>query len=54
LTEESRLNIEQAVSSDDEAERLAAVMVRNNANYHGNSDTALAMLEALRQGLSEH
>jgi len=22
-------------------------------NYHGNSDTALAMLEALREGLSE-
>jgi len=54
LTEESRAVIEQVVSGDDEAERFAAGMVRNNANYHGNSDMALAMLEALRQGLSEH
>lgn len=53
LTEESRLIVEQAVSGDNEAETFAAGMVRNKANYHGNSDTALAMLEALRQGLSE-
>ena len=53
LTEETRLIIAQTVSGNDEAERLAAGMVRNNANYLRNSDTALAMLEALRQGLSE-
>jgi hypothetical protein len=54
LTEEGRLIIDQEVSGDTEAERFAAAMVRNNANYHGNSDMALAMLEELRQGLSEH
>jgi predicted nucleotidyltransferase len=52
VTEESRLIIEQAVSGDDEAEKFAVAMVRSNANYHGNSDMALAMVEALRQGLS--
>jgi hypothetical protein len=53
LSEESRAVIEQVVSAEDEVARFAAAMVRNNANYQGNSDTALAMLKALRQGLSE-
>ena len=52
VTEESRVIIDQAVSGD-KAERLAAALVRNNANYHGNSDAALAMLKALQQGLCE-
>lgn len=54
LTEESRLIIEQEVSGDDEAARFAAGIVRNNANYHGNSGIALMMLESLRQGVSGH
>ena len=53
LTEESRSIMELTVTAEDERERLSAAMVRNNANYHGNSEMALAMLEALRQGLSE-
>ncbi|HEY6807074.1 MAG TPA: nucleotidyl transferase AbiEii/AbiGii toxin family protein [Pyrinomonadaceae bacterium] len=54
LSKESRTVIEQVLFAENEAERFAAVMVRNNANYHGDSDMALAMLEALEQGLSEH
>ncbi len=54
LTEESRLIIEQAVSDEDEAERFAAAMARNRVHYHGSDDEALAMLDALRRGLSDH
>lgn len=52
-TEESWSVIDLTVSAENKRERLAAALVSHNANYHGNSDMALAMLEALRQGLSE-
>ena len=54
LTEESRSIIELTVVVEPERERLSAALVSHNANYHGNADVALAMLEVLRQGLFEH
>lgn len=51
LTKESRAVIEESLS-EAEIEKLSSAMVRNNSNYHGSPDTALAMLEELRQGLS--
>jgi predicted nucleotidyltransferase len=54
-SEDTRAVIGRALSQDETREgALSAVMVRNNANYHGNSDVSLAMLGALRLGLSEH
>lgn len=49
MTEESRLVIENCVFGDDEAGRVASALVINNANYHGNTETALK-LQALLQG----
>jgi predicted nucleotidyltransferase len=50
LTEETRLVIERVLFEDEtQSEVLAAVMVRNIANYRGDSQMALAMLEALRE-----
>ena len=53
MTVESRHVIEQCMFGNNEAERLAAALVRNNANYHRISETALEKLQALQQGLTE-
>lgn len=56
LTDTSRLILERVLS--EEADRksagaLATVMIRNNANYHGDYDLGLAMLAELRIGVLE-
>lgn len=56
LTEESRALIERMLldeTEDSGAAVLALAMVRNNANYHGDFDVALANLSHLRQGVAE-
>jgi hypothetical protein len=56
LTDESRALVEQALSSEADAagaRALAMTMVRNNANYHGEFDMALARLSNMRQGVME-
>jgi predicted nucleotidyltransferase len=55
LTETSRPALERVLLEAGDEERLGALatgMIKNNANYHGEFDTALAMLEALRAGIS--
>lgn len=56
VTRQSRTVIEQALANEDQlgVGTLATAMVRNNANYYGNSEMASAMLGALRKGLTEH
>jgi predicted nucleotidyltransferase len=56
VTRQSRTVIEQALANEDQLGigKLATAMVRNNANYYGNSEMASAMLGALRKGLTEH
>jgi predicted nucleotidyltransferase len=56
LTSESRTVIEQVLSDETEdavTRALAMAMVRNNANYHGDFDVALAMLSRTREGVTE-
>jgi predicted nucleotidyltransferase len=56
LTETSRLIVERVLSEEFDQksiEALAKVMIRNQANYHGDYDLALAMLAELRTGLRE-
>ncbi|HEX7772862.1 MAG TPA: hypothetical protein VF435_10615, partial [Pyrinomonadaceae bacterium] len=56
LTEISRPIIERVLSNAVEAgdTALAAAMIRNNANYHGDLDVALEMLAELKAGVSEY
>ena len=56
LTASSRAIVERVLLQgipDSRAETLAAVMVRNNATFHGDYDLALAMLAELATGISE-
>ena len=56
LTDTSRMIVKRVLSEDTHqrlAEALAMAMVRNNANYYGDYDFALAMLAELRTGISE-
>lgn len=54
LTDTSRPVLERVLSQEadqESADALATVMIRNNANYHGDYDLALAMLAELRIGV---
>lgn len=56
LTDTSRLILERVLSHEPDqksADVLATVMIRNNANYHGDYNLALAMLAELRTGVLE-
>ncbi len=56
LTDEIRQVVERVLAEVTDLAgtgALAFSMVRNNANYHGDSDMALAMLATLREGMSE-
>jgi len=56
LTVDSRLIVESVLvvaTEEAGAAALATVMVRNNANYHGDFELALSMLAELRKGISE-
>ena len=56
LTDTSRPVLERVLSQAPDqksADALATVMIRNNANYHGDYNLALAMLAALRTGVLE-
>ncbi len=56
LTEASRQIVEPVLSeksASNSIEALAMVMIRNEANYHGDYDLAMAMLAELRTGLKE-
>jgi predicted nucleotidyltransferase len=56
LTEASRQILETVLSEEfalKSVEALATVMIRNETNYHGDYDLAVAMLAELRAGLRE-
>lgn len=56
LTDTSRPVLERVLSQEADqknADALATVMIRNNANYHGDYNLALAMLAELRTGVLE-
>lgn len=55
LTGTSRMIVERVLSGevDDRADALAMAMVRNNTNYYGEYDTAVAMLVELRTGVRD-
>ena len=55
LSEETRSVVESWLSEETntQAQTFLTAMVRNQANYHGDSDIALKMLKSLSQGLSE-
>ena len=54
LSEQSRAVIKHVLFVEDEVERFATVMVKDNANYYGDSEMALTILTELRLGLSDH
>jgi predicted nucleotidyltransferase len=57
FTDQSRQLIERVLSEETNQAgtfALAMAMVRNNANYHGDSDLALARLAKLQQGVFDH
>ena len=55
LTDISRPIVDRAFSHEAQqsVEELATAMIRNRANYYGDYDVAMAMLAALRSGISE-
>jgi predicted nucleotidyltransferase len=56
LTDHSRPILERVLSKEADqhgADTLAAVMIRNNANYDSDYDLALGILDELRVGVSE-
>jgi predicted nucleotidyltransferase len=56
LTDTSRLILERVLSREPDQKRadaLATVMIRNNANYYGDYNLALATLAELRTGVLE-
>ena len=55
LTDISRPIVDRAFSHEAQqsVEELATAMIRNRANYYGHYDVAMAMLAALRSGISE-
>lgn len=56
LTTDSRIVVEQVLAEAVEANSthaLAAAMIRNSANFHGDLDVALSMLLMLHKGVTE-